>query len=272
MLCKERRNVGKSGGDFMQDLTISLVQQDIFWENPERNLQHINHLLEDEVLGDVVVLPEMFGTGFSMQVEKAAQPLSGTLLQSLRGWAFDSQKLFMGSIAIQDAGVVSNRLFAAFPDGKLKWYDKRHLFAMAGEDQHFSAGKERLIFEYRGWRICPLICYDLRFPVFSRNTNAYDLLVYVANWPGKRISAWDALLKARAIENQCYVAAVNRVGVDGNGWEFPGHSQLIDPLGDVIKFSASKEEMLHGKISAQLLKSTRENLPFLQDRDNFELK
>ena len=256
----------------MQDLTVSLVQLDIFWENPERNIQHNNRILADTDLGDVVVLPEMFGTGFSMNVQKSAQPMSGTLLQSLRGWAFDFKKLFLGTIACRDGENTTNRLFAAFPDGSLKWYDKRHLFAMAKENQFYKAGKERLIIDYLGWKICPLICYDLRFPVFSRNTDGYDLLLYVANWPGKRISAWDALLTARAIENQCYVVGVNRVGVDGNGWEYPGHSQIIDPLGERLSFSQSKEEIVHRKISAQFLKTTRESLPFLQDRDNFELK
>jgi omega-amidase len=256
----------------MQDLTVSLVQLDIFWENPERNIQHMNSLLGRQALGDVVILPEMFGSGFSMNVENVAQPMSGSLLQALRGWAFDHQKLFMGTIAVLENGVATNRLFAAFPDGKLQWYDKRHLFAMAKEDQFYTAGKERLIIDYLGWKICPLICYDLRFPVFSRNTDSYDLLIYVANWPGKRISAWDALLTARAIENQCYVVAVNRVGVDGNGWEFPGHSQIINPMGERILMAPPKEEIALGKISAQLLKTTRESLPFLLDRDNFELK
>jgi predicted amidohydrolase len=198
--------------------------------------------------------------------------MSGQLLQALRGWAYDYQKLFMGSIAIEDEGKAFNRLFVAFPNGQLMWYDKRHLFGMAGENKFFSPGNERLVFEYLGWKICPLICYDLRFPVFSRNTDGYDVLLYVANWPGKRIAAWDTLLSARAIENQCYVVGVNRVGVDGNGWEFPGHTQAIHPLGERVSFSHSKEEISQVQFSAQFLKTTRENLPFLQDRDNFELK
>jgi predicted amidohydrolase len=258
----------------MQDLTVTLVQTDIIWENVSANLHHLDTLFSKNTLGDLVVLPEMFATGFSMNSHDISQSFHGeqSILTSLRGWAYDYQKAFMGSIAVEEDGTYYNRLFVALPDGQLKWYDKRHLFALAGENLHYTAGENRLVFDYLGWKINPLICYDLRFPVFCRNTEAFDLQIFVANWPQKRSFAWKTLLVARAIENQCFVVGVNRVGVDGNGHEYQGDSSAIDPLGQHLVTMLHKETLTTVKLSASVLKNTRTSLNFLADRDIFELR
>lgn len=258
----------------MQDLTVTLAQTDIIWENASANIQHLDDLFSKNTLGDLVVLPEMFATGFSMNPPAIAQSFHGeqTILTSLRGWAYDYQKAFLGSIAVDEGGIFYNRLFIAFPDGNLQWYDKRHLFALAGEKEHYTAGTNRLVVEYLGWKINPFICYDLRFPVFCRNTEDFDLQIFVANWPKKRSFAWKTLLTARAIENQCYVVGVNRIGVDGNGYEYQGDSAAIDPMGQHLVEISPKEVLTTVKLSASSLKNTRTSLNFLADRDIFELR
>ncbi|MDR0693986.1 MAG: amidohydrolase [Prevotellaceae bacterium] len=255
-------------------MKIALLQTDIVWEDRQANLQYcmdrINTLPDDVQL---VMLPEMFSTGFSMQPEKLAETEEGATLEWLRETAVRKAVAIAGSVIAEERRKYFNRLFFVFPDGSYKKYDKRHLFSMSEEPQRYTAGVQRLVVEYGGWRICPLICYDLRFPVWSRNCGSvYDLLLYVANWPAARINAWDALLPARAIENHCYVAGVNRCGQDGAGIAHNGHSQVIDYKGTVIAAAGNDEETLIATLSLEKLNSFRAKFPVGKDADAFILK
>lgn len=258
----------------MQNLNIALVQPEITWEAPEANLGHLEGLLA-AVHADVVVLPEMFTTGFSMAPERLAH--HGPAAQVwLRSQAQTLNALLLGSVITEESGKYFNRLFASFPDGRQLSYDKRHLFRMAQEHHHYAAGSERLVVEHKGWRICPLVCYDLRFPVFSRNSRtgehlAYDLLVYLANWPATRASAWDILAKARAVENLCYTVAVNRVGTDGNGVPYAGGSQAVDPKGNPLIHLGAAERVATVELDGEALLRYREKFPAWQDADRFTL-
>lgn len=257
----------------MQDLNITLVQTDLFWEDKARNLEKLEAMLAaDPQPTDLIVLPEMFATGFSMQTDKNWSSLDGTEVKWMQQLAKTNQCHVAGSLNIRENGQFYNRLLVVNAQGVVGQYDKRHLFGMAGEDEHYTAGQTRFIYTIAGWRIHFLICYDLRFPVWARNQNDYDLLVYVANWPARRAYAWQQLLIARAIENQSYVAGVNRVGTDGNGLPYRGDSALIDPMGEVLWTMAEQEAVLHATISAKNLQEVRNNLPFLRDRDNFKLE
>ena len=235
-------------------MNIALVQSDNHWEDVEKNLSSMDVQLkavDDEA--DLIVLPEMFTTGFTMAGQRLAETMEGSSVQWMKSWAEKKQCLLMGSMLIQEQGRCYNRCLAVFPDGTVKHYDKRHLFTFAGEDEAFSAGSERLVFAYKGFRICPLICYDLRFPVWSRNTADIDLLIYMANWPDARMSAWDTLLKARAIENMCYVAAVNRVGQDANDLNYVGHSSAFDAMGERLAMSeGAKQEIVRERVKDSL--------------------
>lgn len=256
-----------------ETLTISLVQTDTVWQDIEQNLQRLALKLQgisNEV--DIIVLPELFSTGFTMEAKSVAEPMTGKAVQWMQQQASDKNSLIIGSLLIEETDNFYNRLIVAFPGGEIKHYDKRHLFSFAGEDQVFSSGKERLIFEYKEFRICPLICYDLRFPVWSRNTVDFDLLIYTANWPNARMLAWDTLLKARAIENLCYVAGVNRVGVDNNNLIYTGHSGLYDAMGgSLLKLEEGKEELQSYIIDKVHLKQVRDKFRFLDDKDEFKI-
>jgi predicted amidohydrolase len=255
-------------------MKIALLQTDIVWENRQANLQYCTdriHALPDDVR--LVALPEMFSTGFSMQPAKLAETEAGATLEWLRATAVRKAVAIAGSMIAEESGKYFNRLFFVFPDGSYKKYDKRHLFSMSEEPLHYTAGVRRLIVEYEGWRICPLICYDLRFPVWSRNYGgAYDLLLYVANWPAARINAWDALLPARAIENYCYAAGVNRCGNDGAGIAHSGHSQAVDYKGTVIAAAENAEDTLIATLSLEKLNSFRAKFAVGKDADAFVLK
>jgi omega-amidase len=263
------------------DLRITLVQSDLHWEDREANLKHLDqHLSRIVEPTDLVVLCEMFTTGFSMQAERIAEHHDAENMRTLnwmRAWAKKLDAVVTGSVAVNEEGTYFNRLYWVLPDGRINTYDKRHTFTFAGEDKHYSKGNSRIIEEWRGWRICPLICYDLRFPVWSRNTMvdgepAYDVLIYVANWPEVRTAPWQKLLLARAIENQCYVCAVNRVGTDGNGNAYNGDSAVIDPRGDYMAhFTDGKEHVLTAVCSRAALEDFREKFPVLADGDGFEL-
>ena len=223
-------------------MNVALVQFDIVWRYPEKNFQFLNgefDKLSDDT--DLVVLPEMFATGFTMNPENLEE--SGQqALQWMQEKAMQYDLAVTGSVIWSEGGRFYNRLYFVFPDGSFKYYDKRHSFTLAGEDAHFTSGEERLLVEYRGFVFCPMICYDLRFPVWSRNTAPYyDVLLYVANWPEQRIHAWDTLLKARAIENLTYVIGVNRVGKDKNKLIYTGHSSAYDFFGRQICFSTERE-------------------------------
>jgi predicted amidohydrolase len=252
-------------------LKISVFQFDLAWENIKANLSKIDQMLKRLPAGtDIVFLPEMFSTGFTTNAAKVAESMSGETMNWIRQRCVEYQTAICGSLVIQEEGKYFNRLVFVDPDGKVSQYDKRHLFTMAGEESCYSKGENRLIVEYKGWRICPLICYDLRFPVWSRNLNNYDLLVYSANWPEPRALVWNTLLKARAIENQSYVVGVNRVGTDGNKISYLGQSQMIDAKGNVIALAQdNREEIRSTPISFTELLNFRKKFPVLNDSDDF---
>lgn len=253
-------------------LHIAVVQCELFWENPSRNRAQIEAYLKSISNANVIVLPEMFTTGFSVQSVHLAEFMDGPTVKWMKNMAQKYSAAICGSIMIKESESIYNRFFWVEPRGLVKHYDKRHLFGLVDEGKYFTAGTKRIIIEYKGWKICPLICYDLRFPVFSRNDVNYDILLYVANWPHKRIKAWDSLLQARAIENQCYVVAANRVGVDGYKAQYSGHSQLIDGYGELIAIAPDNEEgIIESRLDKKHLESLRKRLPFLDDRDQFKV-
>jgi omega-amidase len=254
-------------------MKVAIVQSDIFWENPVENRRHYDCVLESLSTDvDLIVLPEMFNTGFTMNPEKVAETMNGETIQWMKSQAVKYNLAITGSIAVFVDGKYHNRLLFVFPSGEIAMYDKRHLFTLAGEDKVYTKGKEKVIINYKGFRICPQICYDLRFPVFSRNVEAYDLLLYVANWPDIRINAWDILLKARAVENQCFVIGVNRIGFDKNINRYNGHSQVIDFLGNYLLNQEENESTSVIELHKDQLIKIREQLNFLSDRDCFTLK
>ncbi|HLU18304.1 MAG TPA: amidohydrolase [Edaphocola sp.] len=260
----------------MNDLIISCIQTELVWEDKPANLQHIEAWLQQvPSTAHIVVLPEMFATGFSMNAAALAESMDGPTIQWMKDMARQYRKIITGSLIIAEGGRYYNRLIWMLPNGQYYHYDKRHLFGFAGEDQHFSAGKEKTIVQVNGWKICLQICYDLRFPVWARQQAPsaqgiqYDILLYVANWPERRIGAWDTLLKARAIENQCYVVGVNRVGNDKSGIYHNGSSSIIDPWGEVL-WNLQHEEGIHTQqLDYAPLQNAREKLPFLKDGDRF---
>ncbi|MGA9639329.1 amidohydrolase [Flavobacterium sp.] len=254
-------------------MKIALIQSPLIWENPKANRiafeKKINAIASDI---DLIVLPEMFTTGFTMNPVVVAETMQGETVQWLQTLAKAKTTAITGSVVIEEDGNYYNRLLFVFPSGEIQQYDKRHLFTHAGEEKKYTAGKEKLIINYLGWKICLLVCYDLRFPIFSRNTENYDLLVYVANWPESRILAWDSLLRARSIENLCYTIGVNRVGEDANLLNFNGHSQLIDSLGLYTIKPQEEEGIFIAEINQTELIANRKKFNFLADADTFEIK
>ncbi|WP_333599598.1 amidohydrolase [Flavobacterium sp.] len=253
-------------------MKIALVQTTLAWENPTENRSHlvqkINGFLEDV---DLIVLPEMFASGFTMNPKAVAETMQGETISWMQHLAKARNCAITGSLVIEENDHFYNRLVFVFPNGDIKTYDKRHLFTLAGEDKVYTAGTDKLILDYKGFKICPLVCYDLRFPVFSRNVEDYDLLLYVANWPKPRVNAWDILLKARAVENMCYAIGVNRIGTDNNNLDYVGHSQAIDFLGNYILEPKETEGVFIVELDKNKLLETRSKLAFLNDRDTFEL-
>ncbi|MCU0379799.1 MAG: amidohydrolase [Chitinophagaceae bacterium] len=266
----------------MSDLTISLIQASLHWENPEANRQMFASSFQRmDQRTELVLLPEMFSTGFSMDASSLAETMDGPTVSWMRDMAATHRKVIAGSLIIREGEDYFNRLVWMLPNGQFGHYDKRHCFGLAGEDKHFTPGNKRLIASVKGWRINLCICYDLRFPVWSRQQKVgteaplepeYDLLVYVANWPDRRIHAWKTLLPARAIENQCYVAAVNRIGDDGHGIAHSGHSMVIDPMGDILDTAHDQETILTCTLKKSLLLDTRAKLPFWKDADSFLIR
>jgi len=250
-------------------LNLSLVQPDIFWEDINSNLEHLDGLLSRvSESSDLILLPEMFSTGFSMNVRKLAETKNGKAFQWMLTKAKQYQSAITGSIIFTENNKFYNRLFWVNPDGNWFSYDKSHLFRMGREDKFYEKGNNRIIVNYKGWRICPLICYDLRFPVWSRNNNAYDLLIYLANWPAARNHVWNILLRARAIENQCFVAGVNRVGRDGENIHYVGESCLVHPKGYLATgIHDPSEQVLNYTISMKELIDFRQKFPVLSDGD-----
>ncbi|MBR5296740.1 MAG: amidohydrolase [Parabacteroides sp.] len=259
----------------LEDLSISMVQSHIVWEDKENNLKHYEKLLR-RVSGktDIVVLPETFTTGFSMHVEQLADTMDGITIRAIKEWAKNYNFAIAGSFIAQEEDKFFNRSFFVTPDGQIYLYDKRHLFRMAGEDQCFSAGDKLAIVPYKGWNICLQVCYDLRFPVWSRNVkNKYDILIYVANWPVARKKVWKTLLQARAIENMAYVCGVNRVGEDGKGVVYQGNSMVISPKGDILADAGIRENIIRTcRLKYSDLEKLRTKFPVWMDVDVFELK
>ncbi|GGD51820.1 amidohydrolase [Muriicola marianensis] len=253
-------------------LDIALVQSEIFWHNPENNRRHFASLIDGiDKKVDLIVLPETFTTGFTMTPSEIDPSEGNRTLTWMKEVAREKRAAIAGSIPFFEGGKYTNRLLFVEPDGKSHHYDKRHTFTLAGEHRSYARGESKVLIEYCGFRICPMICYDLRFPVWTRNTEDYDLLFFVANWPKPRIDAWDTLLKARAIENMAYCIGVNRVGTDDNGYEYVGHSACYDPLGHRVAFS-DRDEVLYVKLDKSRIKEVRDQLRFLDDRDEFILQ
>jgi len=267
------------------NLKVNIIQSELHWENVDKNLEMFAQKIEAiSTPTDIIVLPEMFNTGFSMDSKELAETMDGKTVAWMKSQATTSNAVITGSLIIEEIpltggvrGRFFNRLIWVQPDGEIFTYDKRHLFRMAGEHNHFSAGEKRLVVSYKGWRICPLICYDLRFPVWSRNTDdnetpAYDCLIYVANWPAVRKQPWSKLLEARAIENQCYVIGVNRVGKDGKGIAYSGNSVVVNPKGDVISSILENADTTESvDLSLAELNEFREKFPVSLDGDEFTL-
>lgn len=259
----------------MKDLKVAVVQCELAWENPAENRNYIEKMLHDHAEADVIVLPEMFTTGFSMNAPHIAELHdleSMASLQWLRSQAKRLDAAITGSIAVNDQAKFYNRMYWVTPDGDTQWYDKRHLFTFANEDRHYTPGEQTVTVSFRGWKLCLQVCYDLRFPEGARNavTNEsahYDVLIYVANWPEVRRAPWSALLIARAIENQCYLLASNRVGTDGNNISYSGDSVIIDAKGDrVAAAHPAVEAVITAQLSWNELEAFREKFPVLHDR------
>tara|TARA_R110002167_G_scaffold13570_21_gene56291 strand:+ start:6006 stop:6779 length:774 start_codon:yes stop_codon:yes gene_type:complete len=254
-----------------ETLNIALIQCALLWEDPEGNRTQFSKKI-DAISGkvDLIVLPEMFHTGFTMFPKNIDKNEGQKTLVWMQQKAKSTNAALVGSLPFFHNDTYFNRLFFVLPDGSYHNYDKRHTFTLAGEDKVYRGGTKRLVVSYKGFRICPMICYDLRFPVWARNTEGYDILLYVANWPEPRINAWDALLKARAIENMAYCIGVNRTGTDATGYVYPGHSAVYDVLGELLAFSR-KEEIIYVSLDKEHIVSTRNKLKFLDDRDQFTL-
>ena len=254
-------------------MKIALIQSDLYWEDVFKNRKSFESKINQiNSSVNLVVLPEMFSTGFTMNAPEVAETMEGETVLWLQSLAKQKNFAITGSLIILENEKYYNRMLFVFPSGKIEYYDKRHLFSLAGEDQFYTSGKEKVIVEYLDWKICLQVCYDLRFPVFARNVENYDLLLYVANWPKVRTNAWDALLKARAIENLSYVAGVNRVGLDVNDYEHVGHSQVIDFLGNFILEPQETESVFIVELDKKAMIETRKKLDFLNDKDIFEIK
>jgi len=256
----------------MSALNVTIVQSDLQWHDAARNLARFTAIIGDlPDAADLIVLPEMFTTGFSMDAAQLAETMDGDAVRWMLDSAASRDAALCGSLIIRADQQFLNRFVCALPSGELIWYDKRHLFRLAGEQNHYAAGERRVTFELKGWRICPLVCYDLRFPVWSRNRDSYDLLLYVANWPDRRHYAWETLLRARAIENLSYVAGVNRTGKDGNGVAYAGGSSIIDFLGSTVENLGDREGTAAAALDLEQLRAFRERFAFDKDADSFRI-
>ncbi|MBT7897114.1 MAG: nitrilase family protein [Flavobacteriales bacterium] len=251
------------------NLKISLIQSNLFWEDVDKNLSHFEGLISEISNTDIILLPETFNTSFSIKATHLAEKMDGKTVNWMKKISKQKKCAIAGSLMVIAKGKVYNRLVWISKKGDINTYDKHHLFK---EEKSIEKGEGRLLVEIEGWKICPLICYDLRFPVFSRNDIGYDILIYVANWPVKRIDAWDTLLRARSIENQCYTIGLNRIGKDGNGIFCNGHSAVFDAFGaQILSSTENKEEVLQIEIYLDDMKTKRKKMNFLQDRDDFTI-
>ncbi|MBT3383964.1 MAG: amidohydrolase [Prolixibacteraceae bacterium] len=255
----------------MQNLKITIIQPDIIWENPKGNLEKYSQLIDNIENTDVIILPEMFTTGFSMHPENLKESMDGISVNWMKKVAANKNASVVGSLIIEENKQIFNRALWVFPNGKMEKYDKRHLYTMGQEHLHYSPGKDKLIVEFRGWKFCPLICYDLRFPVWSRNQENYDVLIYMANWPSPRHHVWKNLLVARAVENQSYCFGVNRTRTDGTGLKYLGDSALVSPKGKA-DFMGENESVRTFETSYSELHNFRKSFPLLEDRDEFQIE
>ncbi len=255
-------------------MRITTVQSSLVWESIEANLQSFEKKIEaHKAQTDIIVLPEMFTTGFTMNPEQVAESFENSrTIDWMKNMAAKLGAAICGSIIISEAGNYFNRFIWATPEGEIQYYDKRHLFTLAGEHIPFNAGNQKLIIEYKGWKICPMVCYDLRFPAWCRNLEDFDIQIFVANWPNKRSHHWKSLLMARAIENQCFVVGVNRVGRDSNDLVYTGDTSIIDYAGEILYQKENEEEVMTIEFSKEKLTKFRNKLNFLADRDTFEIK
>ncbi|MCU0326799.1 MAG: amidohydrolase [Spirosomaceae bacterium] len=254
------------------NLKVSVVQTDIYWENSTANLASLEEKIAQIDQTDLIILPEMFTTGFTMNAAQVAEPMNFMTHRWMKQMAAQAGAVVVGSVIIKEREQFFNRLLWVEPSGKTDFYDKRHLFRMVKENDVFSGGNKKLIKEWKGWRICPLICYDLRFPVWSRNKNLeYDLLLYVASWPEKRIQVWDKLLMARAIENQSYVIGVNRIGTDDLGINYVGHSAVIEYSGNPVYEAKNQEIIYTATLDKEKLHEFRQKFPSYLDADDFTI-
>ena len=254
-------------------MQVILIQAPLIWENPKANRNYFGAKINEITSAvDLIVLPEMFTSGFTMSPENVAETMQGETVTWLKVLAKARKCAVTGSIVIKENNNFYNRMLFVFPSGEIQFYDKKHLFTLAGEDKVYTSGMQKVVVNYLGWKICLQVCYDLRFPAFSRNSEDYDLLIYVASWPKIRTNAWDTLLKARAIENMSYVIGVNRIGADANGHEYIGHSQAVDFLGDYVLEPEESESSFLVVLNKEKMLETRQKLGFLNDRDSFEIK
>lgn len=259
----------------MSTLHFTIIQTQLHWEDKGANLEMLSEKIKSiSEYTEIIILPEMFNTGFSMQPEKLAETMEGPTIDWMKRMAEEKRAIITGSLIIIEGGKYYNRLIWILPNGQLGYYNKRHLFAFAGEDQHYTAGNKRLIASVKGWKINLQICYDLRFPVWARqaSNNEYDVLIYVANWPEKRSHAWKTLLVARAIENQAFVVGVNRVGLDGNNIAHSGNSMVVGPLGEVMYHCQDQEAVFQITLNREELETTRNQFPFWKDADFFTIQ
>jgi len=254
----------------MQNLKITIIQPDIVWENPKANLEKFSKWIEKLEETDVIILPEMFTTGFSMRPEILKETMEGDSIKWMKKVAAEKNVSVVGSLIIEDKSKVYNRALWVFPNGKVEKYDKHHLFTMGQEHLNYSAGNKKTVVEFKGWRFCPLICYDIRFPVWNRNTEDYDVILFMANWPSPRHHHWKTLLVARAIENQSYCLGINRTGTDGAGLSYLGDSGMITPKG-IAEFMGETEKIQTFEISYAELQDYRNSFPLLEDRDEFNI-
>lgn len=263
-----------------ENLRVSLIQTFLHWENKEKNLRHFDGKIDQIESTDLILLPEMFNTGFSMNSAELCEPMHGPTVNWMKEKAAEKSAVVCGSLIVEENGKFFNRLIWMRPEGSFETYDKRHLFRMADEEKYFSPGNKRLIVELKGWRIFPQICYDLRFPVYSRNNFSnkgkfpeaeYDLAFYIANWPAARVNAWSTLLKARAIENQASVIGVNRIGEDGNQIAYNGQSAVIDAKGESMFDLNDSDKIVTTQLNMQELEDFRKKFPVGMDRDEFRL-
>lgn len=268
----------------MASLTVTLIQSDLKWEDKKANLQMLKDKINNiDLRTELIILPEMFSTGFTMRAKDLAETMEGESVNWMKQVAGEKKIILIGSLIIEENGKFYNRLILMLPNEQYAWYDKRHLFGFAKEDEYYTGGNKRLIASVNGWKINLQVCYDLRFPVWARQSGdilhgdheavglEYDVLIYVANWPERRNTAWKSLLRARAIENQCFVIGVNRVGEDGNGIYYSGDSMIIDPLGEIIYEKANIEDVFSYQLNKEKLSEVRTKFPFWKDADPFKL-